>query len=251
MSEDYIKIDERLSKAYNIQRPAYDEDNLEKLKILIEKKLNENPEWKKHWVDEDSIIRFLKAFLTVNDTLNALDEYCNWRVNKDVDGIASIDISTDEKLLKEQAKDRDQILNDHYDRCGRPILLLTVRNHDKHHNDHESLFKYFLNRMEAISNIAEEKAFDKRIVLIFDLKGFGMRNMDYTFVKDLLHVLMVYYPERIGMCFIIHYPWIFLGCWKIIRLWMNEVTRSKFIFAGKSQIDDFIDLGSLPVPLFK
>ena len=105
--------------------------------------------------------------------------------------------------------------------------------------------------MEAISNIAEEKAFDKRIVLIFDLKGFGMRNMDYTFVKDLLHVLMVYYPERIGMCFIIHYPWIFLGCWKIIRLWMNEVTRSKFIFAGKSQIDDFIDLKSLPVPLFK
>ena len=250
MSEDYIKIDERLSKAYHIQRPSYDKDHLEKLKILIEKKLNENPDWKRHWVDEDSIIRFLKAFLTVEDTLNALDEYCNWRVSEDVDGIASIDISTDEKLLKEQAKNRDRILHDHYDRCGRPILLLTVRNHDKYDSDHEALFKYFLNRMEAISNIAEEKAFDKKLVLIFDLKGFSMKNMDYKFVKELLHVLMVYYPERIGMCFIIHYPWIFLGCWKLIRLWMNEVTRSKFIFAGKSQTDDFIDLESLPLSLF-
>ena len=250
MSENHSQIDDRLSKAYNIQRPSYNKDSAEKLKVLVAKRLSENPEWKKDWLTEDSVIRFLKAFLTVEDTLNALDEYCNWRRDEDVDAIGALDVSADQDMLTEQAKNRDHLLHGHYDRCGRPILVIDVRNHDKHHSDHDALCKYFLHVMESINAIADDKSFDKRIVIIFNLRGFGMKNMDYKFIKQLLHCLMAYYPERIGMCFIINYPWVFFGCWKLIRLWMNDVTRSKFIFAGKEQVEDFIDLESLPFPLF-
>ena len=251
MVENVRNIDERLSKAYNIQRPSYDEDNVEKLKILIEKKLNENTEWKRHWVDEDSIIRFLKAFLSVDDTLNALYEYCNWRVNEDVDGIAALDAKTNPILTKEEAKGRDRILYGHYDRCGRPLLLVTPRNHDGKHGDYVSLFCYILCVLEKMSFLADEKSFDRRYTIIFDLKGFGLSNIDYKFVKESLYMLRYYYPERIGICLIINYPLLFSGCWKVIKFWMHDVTKSKFIFAGKKELTDFVDLRDFPKDLFQ
>ncbi|XP_066922831.1 uncharacterized protein [Clytia hemisphaerica] len=250
MEDNFVENDRMLSEKYHITRPKYKNEELEELRGLVAKKLSENEGWKEHWLNEDSLIRFLKAFENVKDALNGLEEYCNWRQQNNVDRIAGIDISADEKMKKEQERDRDRIFDGHYDRCGRPILLITVRNHDKHHGDYDTLYKYCLHRLESISNMADERAFDKRMVLIFDLKGFGLSNMDYRFVKELLHVLKTYFPERIATAFIINYPYIFWGCWKIIKYWMNEVTRSKFIFAHENQVNDFIDLSSLPVKLF-
>ena len=250
MVENAKIIDDRLSKAYHIQRPSYNRDDLEKLKVLIEKKLNDNPDWKKNWVDEDSIVRFLKAFLNVEDTLNALDEYCNWRKDEDIDGIASLDAKTNSSLLKEEAKGRDRILYDHYDRCGRPLLLVTPRNHDGKHGDYISLFCYILYVLEKMSFLANEKSFDQKYTIIFDLKGFGLSNIDYKFVKDSLHVLRLYYPERIGTCLIINYPFFISRCWKMIKFWMHDVTKSKFIFVVEKEFADFIDLDNLPVNLF-
>jgi CRAL/TRIO domain. len=250
MAESIEEIDERLSKLYRIKRPVYNENDLERVKVIVGDLFTVNKHWKSEWMHEEALVRFLKAFLNVRDTVNAITEYCNWRHKEDVDGVQAINIEGDENMMKEQNKERDRILYDHYDRCGRPILLVSVRNHDKQHNDYETLFRYSLYCLENLIRIADERAFDKRIVLIFDLNGFGMANMDYRFVKQTLHVLKTYYPERIGTCFIINYPWIFLGCWKIIKYWMNDVTRSKFIFSGRKEMSDFIDLEALSVKLF-
>ena len=101
-----------------------------------------------------------------------------------------------------------------------------------------------------MASLADEHSFDKRYTIIFDLKGFGMANIDYKFVKESLHVLRYYYPERIASCFIINYPLIFLGCWNIVKFWMHEVTKSKFIFAGKKELYDFIEAEHIPDGLF-
>ena len=250
MDTNVKDIDEKLSAKYKIKRPSCNKDEADKLKVLAADRLSENPEWKKDWLTEDSVTRFLKAFLTVEDTLNALDEYCNWRRDEDVDAIAALDATTNESLLKEEAKGRDRILFDYYDRCGRPLLLVTVRNHDGSHGDYASLFRYILYVLEKMSSLADENSFDRRYTIIFDLKGFSFSNIDYKFVKESLNVLRFYYPERIGTCLIINFPRIFYGCWNVIKLWMNDVTRSKFIFAGKEKLTDFVELEKLPVVLF-
>lgn len=104
--------------------------------------------------------------------------------------------------------------------------------------------------LESASAAADIQSFDQRVTFIFNLHRFGMSNMDFNFVKTSLHYLMCYYPERIAVCFIVNYPWIFESCWKIIKLWMNDVTRSKFIFAGEKELNDFVDLDALPITIF-
>ena len=54
----------------------------------------------------------------------------------------------------------------------------------------------------------------------FFLKGFALKNMDYAYVKRLIWILQHCYPERLGVCLIVNSPWIFYGCWSIIKLWL-------------------------------
>lgn len=44
--------------------------------------------------------------------------------------------------------------------------------------------------------------------------------MDYGFVKQLIWLLSRRYPERLGKCLIVNSPFIFTGCWALIRLWL-------------------------------
>ena len=43
--------------------------------------------------------------------------------------------------------------------------------------------------------------------------------MDYGFVKQLIWLLTKRYPERLGKCLIVNAPYIFMGCWLVIKLW--------------------------------
>ena len=58
-------------------------------------------------------------------------------------------------------------------------------------------------------------------------KGFALKNMDYTYVKRLIWIMQNCYPERLGVCLIVNSPWIFYGCWSIIKFWLVNL-RSHF-----------------------
>lgn len=189
MEKSIEEIDKQLSKQYGIKRPTFNEDDLKEVRTLLDEKLRQNPEWQKIWVTETTMIRFLKAFIHVRETVHALEEYCKWRLEEDIDGIAASDMEADDDMKKERAKERDRILDGCFDRCGRPILLVTVRNHDKHHNNYPVLFRYSVYCLENLIQIAEQETFDRRICLIFDLGGFSTANMDFKFVRQTLHFL--------------------------------------------------------------
>lgn len=249
-TDEALCIDEELCGKYKIKRPEYDEDDLADLKVCMEEKVKECEQWDEKWLDEDTLIRFLKAFITVEDTIDALEDYMNWRIRKKVDQISKLDVDNDEELKKETNMDRNFVIPGVRDRCGRPICLVNIRNHDNRHNNYPSLMKYVIHTQETMMALADRVSPDKKISIIFDLNGFGMRNMDFKYVKNYLHMVKSYYPERTAQCFIINYPWIFLGCWNIVKVWMNDVTRSKFLFPGPNELNDFIDLEKLPMNIF-
>ncbi len=52
-----------------------------------------------------------------------------------------------------------------------------------------------------------------KVVLLFDLTGFGLKNMDWNCILYIVKCLEAYYPESLGTLYIHNAPWIFSGIW--------------------------------------
>ena len=240
-----IEDHQSLATKYGIKCPSNSDEDLETLKCVINSKILEHVNWKKDWGKEQTLIRFLRAFITIDGAIDALVAYFNWRVKYDVDNITE----HHSDVKKEDSVGRLQIVKDQMDSCGRPICIGFVRQHDKGHGNYESLFTYMIFQLEYLCKLCDDSEL-KNFCIVFDLNGFSMQNMDYRFIQDGLHILKNYYPERLGVALVVNYPWIFYGCWKIIKYMMNDVTRSKILFAGEEEFNDFVDHDALPVTLF-
>jgi hypothetical protein len=42
-----------------------------------------------------------------------------------------------------------------------------------------------------------------------------------------IHILERYYPESMGITLVINAPFVFWGCWQIIKPWIDPVAREK------------------------
>lgn len=236
--------EEKLSAKYKIKQLAYPTENLQDIRRTINELLSRNPKWKKEWVDDATLRRFLAANKNIRGAEKKLVSYFNWRLEQAVDDITT----EDEDVQREDALKRAAIL-DIFDYCGHPIMIMFIRRHDKHHNNYKSAFKFLIEKLETLGKLAD-CCLDKKFTLIFDMKDFTMRNMDYQFVKTFLRYLTDYYPDRLYAALIVNSPGIVEGCWKIIKVWMNDAMRSRFIFGGEELIADFLDTEKLPVALF-
>lgn len=78
--------------------------------------------------------------------------------------------------------------------------------------------------------------------VIFDLSKFSLtKNMDYKLVKFLLGMFLDYFPETLGYCVIVDSPWLFSGCWKLIRPWVDPKTAEKIRFIKANELNEFLD----------
>lgn len=245
-TSSYDELLIELNKKYRIQEACYDEKDLQKLQESVNEDLINQTGFQSNWYNEATLVRFLKAFITVSDTVAALLKYSEWRAKYNVDLVSS-----EEAIIKkEDALRRSVHFDDITDRCNRIIVIVYPANHITYNCDYDSLYKYIIYKLEDICKLCDDKG-TLQFCLVMDLKNFGMQNMDYTAVKKILWFLKNCYPERLGVCLIINYPWLFYACWEIIKLWLNERTQSKIIFGGRDEMNDFIDLNNFPLQFFE
>lgn len=69
-----------------------------------------------------------------------------------------------------------------------------------------------------------------KVVLFFDLNGFGLKNMDWSAILYIVKCLEAYFPESLHQLIIYKAPWIFSGIWKILGPMLDPVVRSKVVF---------------------
>ena len=132
-----------------------------------------------------------------------------------------------------------------HDREGRPINYVLVKNHIKGQFSAESTEKLTVFTMETGRKLLQPP--NESVTVIFDMAGFSLRNMDYQHLKFLVLLLQNYYPESFSLGLIVNAPWIFNGCWYIIKRWLDPVVESKIHFVNN--LDDltrFIDPSNLP-----
>ena len=100
------------------------------------------------------------------------------------------------------------------DRMNRPILVSIIGRHLGGHRDIEEVRRFIIYLLEKAVALA---APEEKILSVFDLTAFSLRNMDLESVSVFLGTLQAYYPEILGQLLVVNAPFVFWACWAVIR----------------------------------
>lgn len=184
--------------------------------------------------------RFLRAFLTAEKAYEMIVKNDKWRIDFNVDNL-----NEEDEDIRNEIATRKATLLDYRDLKGRPILFVRVKNHIAYERDLNKLTKFIVFMLERACEKCDEDIIDS-LCIVFDLQDFGMTNMDYQFVQQLIWLLSRRYPERLGVCLIINYSWFFSSCWTVIRPWLSTNTTEKIVFVDRKTIGQYIHIDMLP-----
>ena len=156
------------------------------------------------------------------------------------------------------------------DRAGRPIIVVHVRRHLPSEQSVDELTRfgvYILEQAEALlkhpleSGPAQEQssgtdsgkteqgtltATPTEMCIVFNLADIGVANLDMKALKRIIYMLSNFYPERMGVCLLLHAPMMFSATWAIIRPWLSTRTQRKVHFVTEDQLTKFIAASALP-----
>ncbi|CAF3188726.1 unnamed protein product [Rotaria socialis] len=132
-----------------------------------------------------------------------------------------------------------------YDKAGRPINYVSVNRHVRGQYPQETTQKLTVLTMETVRKLFKSPV--ETSTIVFDLTGFGLKNMDYQHVKFFVSLIENYYPELFGHAIILNAPWIFSGCWAIISKWLDPAIRDEIQFVrNEAELAKYIDPSLLP-----
>ncbi len=94
------------------------------------------------------------------------------------------------------------------DKKGHPVYIIRVQLHDPNKQSASVMESFALHNIETLRVMAGGK---DKVCLIFDLTGFGLRNMDFHFVKFLIQILEARYPETLEVVLVHNAPFVFWG----------------------------------------
>lgn len=55
-----------------------------------------------------------------------------------------------------------------------------------------------------------------------------------------------YYPDTLGVALVLNSPWLFSGCWTLIKPWIDPVTATKVVFTDNKKIVDWMEKENIP-----
>ena len=132
-----------------------------------------------------------------------------------------------------------------HDKVGRPVCCIHPREHVKGQFSHEDSEKLTVFCVETYRKLLKPPI--ESVTVIFDMAGCDSKNMDLHQVKFLIHLLDNYYPDSLGLIFILNFPWILGKSWSLIKTWLNASVQKKVRFIhSEAELAEFIDPSVLP-----
>uniref|UniRef100_A0A7S0G3K4 CRAL-TRIO domain-containing protein n=1 Tax=Rhodosorus marinus TaxID=101924 RepID=A0A7S0G3K4_9RHOD len=121
-----------------------------------------------------------------------------------------------------------------FDDTGRPVIYVDTDKFRKHEDNVVSIVKFIIFIMDEVV-LEAQKHGQEQVVLVFDLTRFSLLSMDYGVIKQMLHVLMYVYPERVYRLIVFNPPYFFTAAWPAIKLWLDENSMRKILFLRKTE----------------
>lgn len=186
--------------------------------------------------DDQYVGLFLKSrYNNIDAALKNIHDSLQWRKKF---GIRDI---REEELLP-QLHDRGAIYFHGQDKVGRPILWFIGKLHTKNSTifeEHKRFLAYHFEK-HCTENPYEQ------LILIMDMNGSGLTNLDMNFVSFMVTCFETYFPNMLAYLIVYNLPWVLQAAWKIIRSWLDPRGVEAVKIIGKKEIVDFLDAGNRP-----
>jgi len=190
---------------------------------------------------DDILLRFLRATQwNVDQALERCKTTLDWRRNFQETGVATVKRSECQDQL-----DTGIMFFCGTDRFGHPLAYVRVRLYNPKKFDQAAIRRVTVWSFEAGRAMLRPPV--QMASLVFDMTGFGLSNMDYDYTKFLIATFRDFYPESLGVALVVNAPFIFKGCWKLIKGWLDPNTVSKIHFVSKKEMTKYIPLSQLHV----
>ncbi|KAJ3114922.1 hypothetical protein HDU96_001479 [Phlyctochytrium bullatum] len=116
-----------------------------------------------------------------------------------------------------------------FDKLNRPIIYVRKRG-EKAEDPWRALKVLFLNLEIAIRLMPPGV---ETVTLVMDMAQYSRANSTPLAVtRYAMNALSTYYPERLGIAYIVNAPWIFNTLWHIVSPFLDPVTRAKIRFVS-------------------
>jgi len=192
-------------------------------------------------LEDSTVLRFLRARKwDLNAAWEMLLESLKFRTTFQGIGVENITADMVPNELKKHMSFFHKV-----DKWNQPVVIVQVRYHDANNRNLEESQRFLIYAMEYGKRLLKPP--QEKVTLIFDMTDFGLKNMDYAVIKMLLECFQKYYPESLAHALILNSPWLFWGCWSIIKPWIDPITASKVIFVNNKQLVEYIPLENLLV----
>lgn len=214
-------------------------DEIISINLLKQQLYGEFQDLSTHKINDTTVLRFLRGHKGCpTNAHGALKQHLEWR---DFEGVDRLD---DRRSEFQRELDARKAILGFTDKNGRPAAYVFAHHHNAHDRDIEELRKLSIWVLESLRKTAKPE--EERFVVCLDLSKFTLRCMDYEAVKHQVHILQAHYPDTLESCYVIDAPFIFSGCWRIIRPWLDPVTASKVQFIRKLDLEKHFDVATLP-----
>lgn len=203
----------------------------------------------------EALNRFLKARdWNVDKAHKMLIDCLNWRVQNEIDNILAKPILPAE--LYRKIRDSQLVGMSGYSKEGLPVVAIGVgqSTYDKAsvHSYVQSHIQMNEYRDRVILPLASKK-FGRPIstcIKVLDMTGLRLSALNQIKLLTVISTIDdLNYPEKTDTYYIVNAPYIFSGCWKVVKPLLQERTRKKIQVlqgCGRDELLKIMDYASLP-----
>jgi len=180
--------------------------------------------------DQWHIDRLLKRFLRaenhdIKSALHRLEKHASWRETHIPNG------NIPDSAVVSQIRQRKVFLQP-CGKDGRPLLVIRVANHHVT-RPAEELETFVMYSLEAAAAMCDHPGNpDGKLWALFDLGDVKWENMDSHALYSCFKLLNERYPERVVSIFNYNSPFIFDALWRMVKPFIDPVSRSKVQFVS-------------------
>lgn len=192
-----------------------------------------------------TMLRFLRARnFVVKNAFDMILGVLKWRREFNVDHI----IENGETVLSKFLLSSYSVCVHKTDKGGRPVIYFKAHLYDLSKFTLDDAKKFLIHTMEFARNHCLDDKIDT-VTVIFYMGKFGLRNFDMGYVSFLVSALQDNYPEMLQQCILMDAPGLFSMVWPLVKKLLAPAVADKIKFLKLKDIEDEIDLNSLPKEL--
>ncbi|BGP22182.1 hypothetical protein JCM10295v2_001060 [Rhodotorula toruloides] len=196
--------------------------------------------------DRVTVFRFCRrARFSPTAALNLLHATCHWRLTSHLRHLSPASIHS-LYLTKPLFFFHPSLV----DRFGRPCAVLNLKYVQRTEDGRLDALKEFVRLgwevgrryLSDLSRRAREEHDPKlQMVVIVDLDGAGMSNLEVELLPFFLDLLKNHFPGMVGAIFVLNYGWAYAGMWQLAKRVLPNTALERILFPSKEELLEFFD----------